>query len=175
MQQRSTFVTVVGWIFIVFSGLGVLESLVFMFLPFDKFIPKTPPQPGVPAPDPAMMAAVMHGMGIFMFLVISWVLLSSIGLVMRKNWARISFIVILSIGIFFGLIYVLIGALGAVFMPTTPLPGQPPEMAGMMRGVMTVMAVFGALFAGLYGWIIYMLCREKIRQEFESQPANTSS
>src|ERR1700739_523772 len=110
MQERSTFVTVVGWIFIVLAALGMLQSLMFLFLPMDKFMASmqtVQAQQGGPAPDPAFMASFMRGMFFFFFILEAWVLLSSIGLVLRKGWARISFIIICSISTFFSAIYVL--------------------------------------------------------------------
>src|SRR4051812_32780995 len=112
-MQRSTFVTVVGWIFIIFSGLFMLYCLMFMFTPTEKLLAQFQQQQalqpaGSPAADPAMMVSIMRGMFFFFFVAELWVLLSSVGLVMRKGWARISFIVVLALGIFFSLLYVLI-------------------------------------------------------------------
>src|SRR5579859_6675328 len=164
MEQRSTFVTVVGWLFIVFSGLFMLEALVFMFIPFDKMIPKMPPPQGGPAPDPVLFTSIMHGMWLVMAAFAAWILLSSIGLVMRKNWARISFLVFMFISEFFCVIYFLIGLFGAIFMPSAGLPGQPPEMAGIARGMMVFMLILSLVFGGLYGWIIHKLNTESIKQ-----------
>lgn len=166
MEQRSTFVTVVGWIFIVFSGLFLLESLMFMFLPFDKLVPKMPPPQGAPAPDPALMSTMMHGAFFVLGALSAWVLLSSIGLVLRKNWARISFMVIMVINLIFTGLYLIFGLFAVAFMPSGDLPGQPPEIAGFMRSMMVFMVIFCAVFGGLYGWILYVLTREKIKREF---------
>lgn len=163
MQERSTFVTVVGWIFVVLSGLSALQFLLILFTPMDNLLAQLQQmQPaGAPMVDPAML----HGMFVFMFCITAWVLLSSIGLVMRKGWARISFIVILGIGIFFNLIYVLIGLAGRS-MPMDQVPGANPAMAGMMHTVMGIMAGLGAVFAALFAFIIYKLTRQKIKAEF---------
>ena len=166
MEQRSTFVTVIGWIFIVFSGLFLLESLMFMFLPFDKMLPHLPPPQGGPAPDPALVSSMMHGMFFVFGALSAWVLLSSIGLVLRKNWARISFMVILVVNLVFCGLYLLLGLLVVAFMPSGGMPGQPPEMAGFARGMVIFAVVFCAIFAGLYGWILYKLGREEIKKEF---------
>jgi|SRR6185312_5297869 len=172
MQQRSTFVTVTGWVFVVLSGLAALQFLMILFTPMDKLLADAQLQAqlmqpaGTPQSDPALMASMLHGVFIFLFCVAAWVLLSGIGLVMRKAWARISFIVILGVGIFFNLIYVLIGLAGRGM---GQVPGANPAMAGMMHSVMGVMAVMGAVFAVLFAFIIYKLTREKIKQEFMPQ------
>jgi hypothetical protein len=170
MQQRSTFVSVVGWIFIVLSGLGMLQCLMFMFLPMDKFMAAAQLQApaGQPVPDPAVMASFMHTMVFIFFVVEAWVLLSSIGLVMRKGWARISFIVICSISAFFSVIYVLVGLLGRS-VQMDKVPNATPAMADFMHSMMTIMAVMGAVFAALFIFIIYKLCTQKIAQEFLPQ------
>lgn len=166
MEQRSTFVTVIGWIFIIFSALGLLEMLMFAFLPFDKLMMDMPQQKGMPAVAPALYSSVMHGMMLFGTAVTLWVLLSSIGLVMRKNWARISFIVICALGLIFSLLYLLVGLAGVAFMPSAGLPNQPAGMAEFGHDIVRVMVVFSAIFAALYGFIIYKLNTAKIKQEF---------
>lgn len=170
MEQRSIFVTVVGWIFIVISAFFLLDSVLFLFIPFDKFMPKTAPQPGMPVPDPALVLAFMHGMFFIMATLAAWVLLSAIGLVMRKNWARISFIVVLVLGLGFCGIYVLFGVMTLAFMPAAGLPGQPPEMAGLAHSVVRVMTVFSGVLAALYGWILYKLNTDRIKAEFLPEP-----
>jgi hypothetical protein len=174
MQERSTFVTVVGWIFIVLSALGTLYCLMFMFTPTDKLMAQFQQQQaampaGSPAVDPQMMVSMMRGIFFFFFVVQTWVLLSSIGLVLRKGWARISFIVVMAFGIFFGLLYVLIG-LAARNAPMGQVPGGGPEMAGFMHAIMGAMAVMGAVFAALFTFIIYKLNTAKIKQEFLPKP-----
>ena len=171
MQQRSTFVTVVGWIFIVLSALGLLQSLLFMFLPFDKLMAGVPQPAGQPTPDPAMMASFMRGLMFFFFVVESWVLLSSIGLVLRKGWARISFIVICAIGACFSSLYLLFGLL-LRGMPMGNVPNATPAMEQFMHSMMTLMAVMGGLFAALFIFIIYKLSTQKVIQEFlpEAKP-----
>ncbi len=171
MQERSTFVTVTGWIFIVLSAIGVLQGLLFLFIPFDKMMAQAQLQApaGRPAPDPALMASIIHGVFFFMLVVQLWVLLSSIGLVLRKGWARISFIIICSIGAFFSSIYVLLGLLGS-HMPMNQAANAPPGMADFMHGLMTVMAVMGAIFAVLFLFIIYKLNTAKVAEEFRPQP-----
>lgn len=163
MNNRSTFVTVTGWVFVVLSGLATLQFLLILFTPMDNLLAQLQQmQPaGAPMVDPVML----HGMFVFLFCVAVWVLLSGLGLVMRKGWARISFIVILGIGIFFNLIYLLIGLAGRG-MPMDQVPGANPAMAGMMHSVMGFMAVMGAVFTVLFAFIIYKLTREKIKQEF---------
>jgi hypothetical protein len=158
MQNRSKLVTIVGSIFVVLSGLGLLQCLLLMFTPSDKLLEQTQLAAGSPQLDPALMASVLHGIFVFMFILLLWVLLSSVGLVMRKPWARTSMLVLLCVGIAWNLLYVLMG-----------ITGGPAGMGAVMQGMGGVLAVMGILFIGLFGWTLYLLTRPKIKQEFISQ------
>ena len=160
MQNRSTAVTIVGWIFVVLSGLGLLQCLTILFTPMDqvlKQIQDTEPA-GSPPLDPALMGPVMHGIFIFMFVVLLWVLLSSFGVVMRKGWARISMIVLSVLGILWNLIYVLLG-----------ITGGPASMGGMMQGMAGMLAVMGAILIAVFAGVIYLLTRQKVKAEFSAK------
>jgi hypothetical protein len=159
MSQRSKAVTVVGSIFVILSGLGLLQCLLLMFTPSDKLLAQTQLAAGSPQLDPALMASVLHGVFVFMFVLLLWVLLSSIGLVMRKAWARTSMLVLLGIGVVWNLLYVLMG-----------ITGGPAGMGAMMQGMGGALAVMGLIFIGLFGWAIYLLTRAKIKAEFAAPP-----
>jgi hypothetical protein len=143
-----------------------------MFLPMDKFLASAQAvqqQQGQPVPDAALMGSVMRGMFFFFFVVEAWVMLSSIGLVLRKGWARISFIVICSISTFFSAIYILIGVLGRS-APLGNVPNATPQVVAMTHSIMTIMAGMGVVFTALFIFIIYKLSTQKIAQEFLPQP-----
>lgn len=165
MEQRSIFVTVVGWIFIVFSSLFLLESFIFMFLSVDKLAGMLQPAQAL-KPGDTLYITVMHGTFLVLAALSAWVLLSSIGLVMRKGWARISFMVILIFNLVFCALYLIVGIFGIAFMPSGGLPGQAPELAGFARGMLVFMTAGSAVFGGLYGFIFYKLGTAKIKQEF---------
>lgn len=169
-QQRSIFVTVVAWIFIVFSALALLEFVLFGFIPLNTLFPGQMPA-GPNQPDPALIASFMRGFMLVSALITAWVLLSSIGLLRRKNWARISFIIFMILGIGFSALYVLIGVIGAVAFHHLPADAHtPPAVQAMMPGMMVFMAIMGLVFVGLYGWILVKLLSAKIREEFKPAP-----
>lgn len=176
MAQRSIYVTVVGWIFIVFSGIALLEALFFAFMPAEKFLAaaRQSGQAAGPQPDPAIMGGFLHGMGYVMLVLSLWVLGSSIGLILRKGWARISFIVILGIGIFFDAIYLLFAIVGATMMPK--LPNQSDGMAAFGQSLMVFMIVFCGGLLAFYIWTLIVLNTERVKAEFEKPkmpaPAN---
>lgn len=171
MEQRSTFVTVIGWIFIVFSSLFLLEAFTFLVMPVDQIARLAQPAQAL-KPGDTLYITVMHGTFLILGIVSAWVLLSSIGLVMRKNWARISFMVILVINLIFCALYLLLGIFAIAFAPSEPLPGQPAGLAGFARGMMVFITVVSVLFGGLYGFILYKLSTTKIKAEFLPTPKN---
>ncbi len=183
MEQRSEFVTVVAWIFIVLSGFGVLimimETTMFWAIPFDEIIKQGAAlNKNQPQVSPVFFITLMRWFVVLIMLLQAWMLASSIGLLMRKNWARISFIVLLAIGLVWnglGLIFGLLAMVGIHFvfnsgaMPT----GMPPGFQGMMQVFMFMSLIIGIAFMVLFGWIIKKLVSDKIRREFLKPPEHS--
>ena len=103
----SSFVTVVAWIFIAFGGLTTFISLlqnvvINTVFPTEQF---RAAQSGVPMP--AAFAWIFDHVRLFFFLflvVSATTLISAIGLLRRRNWARRAFVGILALGIAWNLI-----------------------------------------------------------------------
>lgn len=85
MEQRSSFVTVIGCVFIALSSLFLLESLAFMLLPRDVLLPLTQPIQ-LFSPGDTLYLSFARGMFLVLGAVSAWVLLSAIGLLLRKSW-----------------------------------------------------------------------------------------
>jgi len=180
MEQKSTFVTVLAWIFIVLSGFGLLilamDAAVFWMFPFEKLMAQNaalhPNQPQLPA---ALMAALFRWGMVVMLLLQAWVLASAIGLLLRKNWGRISFIVIMVIGLVFNGLYLLVelmAVIGIHFIGKMAAPpGMPPEFQSFMQVFMIMFMVLTIAMLVLFGWIVKKLVSEDIRKEFE-KPAD---
>ena len=167
MEQRSTFVTVVAWVFIALSGLVLLQAAVMSVVSLDKFFP--PAAPG--QPSPAVLEGFIHILYLFMAIIAAWVLLSAIGLLLRKSWARISFIVMMIIGVGWNSLYVLIGGFAAVLLHSAPPDATTPTaVRAMMPGLFGAMAVMGIVFLALFGWILYKLLSDAVKQEFLPTP-----
>jgi hypothetical protein len=175
---RSIFVNVVGWIFTSLAGLATLMSLLqnLMFqlvfpLAMQQQMAAQPLPPNMPAPMGWMLVHMIWFFRAFLLLSII-MLIASIGLLLRHNWARRLFIGLLS----FFIIYHLLGlALQWWFMDSIQQmmivpPNAPAHFADDMRGFMRVIQIFGAImaigFSVLYGWIIKRLCSDPIRVEF---------
>lgn len=159
MSQRSKAITITGWIFIALAGFGLLNCLTLLFMPVDQLMAALPKQPEGAKIDPDLFISVMRGVFFVIFVVLTWVVLSAVGLIMRKPWARISMIVLLVIGIVWNALYVLLG-----------VTGGPAGMGAMLQGMGGVLAVMGAVFIVAFAWVIRLLRSEKIKQEFAASP-----
>ena len=174
--RRSSFVTVVGVIFIVLAVLSLLSVLAYTILLPAMFHNEEVAQRMQEQIDEGTMPLVVGYMythrNIFMavsfvFAVVS--LISSIGLLMRKNWARIAFIVLMSYRIVSSIF-----GIGLQLFITPTLPNNVPQSsAKFTTTVMIVSRLFSFLFqvgfCVLYVWIISKLLSERIRREFLPQ------
>ena len=171
---RSTFVTVVAWIFIVLGGMATFVSamqnvmIAFMFPP-DALHPiaAKPGEEDVVA-IVNFVAAHMRLFFLGFFLMSALTLAASIGLLARRNWARLLFVALLVIG----MIGNVAGVFLAVFFFTAITQAMPAGVAppggfqtfAVVAGAMNVLFVLG--FLALFGWIAKRLLSPEIRREF---------
>lgn len=172
---RSGFVTAIAWIFIAFAGMGTavsfLQSVMFALFLSNEDLPKLAPKgPGVP---PMAEFMFQYGHWFFVgFLLLSVLgLASGIGLLRRKNWARLVVIALLA----FGVVWNLGGtAAGFFFIRDFMPPEAPPEFKENFDLLFKVMMAFNfaiaLAFAGLFAWIIRRLMSPAIRREFNVLP-----
>jgi hypothetical protein len=169
-------VSVLAWIFIVLSGLGTVVSilqniLLHMILRDDGFgqLLQAPPPPGTP---PFAAFAFHHFPLVFLavLLVSAFALVSSIGLLRRRNWARLCFIGLMVLGIAYQLAGI---AIQLAMLPS--MHRQFADAAAMLGGpdmsrLVVVFGVAGLLFAAacivLFGWIVWKLVSPAIVEEF---------
>jgi hypothetical protein len=171
---RSTFVTVLAWIFIVMSGMGTLVSLlqnvmihlVLRDAALDQALQAAPEN--VPA---AMVFLAGHARLIFFgfLLVTLFTLASSIGLLRRCNWARWCFIGVMGLGIAWQLAGLAIQS--SMFATMREQFALGAQMGGPDLGAMiAVIAVIGAIFATgmivLHAWLILRLVSPRVAAEF---------
>jgi len=170
MQQRSAFITVVAWIFIVLSGLGMLELGILLFVPLQSLMPSAQMHAGKVPQNPELFTAYLRGMLLMGFVLGTWVLVSSIGLLLRKNWARISYIIMMILGIGWSSMYLLMGIFVIIMVQTVGLQSNsalPPGAWAVASAFMAILMIFGAVFVALYGWILVKLLSDSIRTEFQ--------
>lgn len=181
---RSTFVTVLAWVFIGLAGfatlISVLQNLMLQWL----FLPamqqaqeaQTALPPNLPAPMHWMLGHFAWFFRAFL-LISATTLTAAIGLLRRHEWARRLFIGLMG----FAIAYQLLGLvwqwwfMGSMsgFMQAS---GAPADMDAMMHGFIRAMQVFGTLMAlglcVLFGWIIRRLGSARVRDEFRPWKAS---
>jgi hypothetical protein len=97
-------------------------------------------------------------------------LAAAIGLLLRKNWARIAFIVLMALGIVWnvGGVIVQYRVISALFRFH---PGATNPVRPSWETVTTIMAIFSSVIAlglaGLFAWLIKRLLSPDIRREFK--------
>lgn len=178
--RRSTFVTVLAWLGIAWFSFCTLivgaESFLFGPLFREEFAGQMPVPPGTSP----LTAEALQGSGQFMqvmFLVIAALMalgvVTSIGLLHRRNWARILTIVylILNAG------GALLGIAGGWLMGSIPMSAAPPDFPSgpefdAMMGVMRTMIIaMGIVVVAICGWLIYKLLSKPIQAEFLADTA----
>ena len=174
VEGRSTFVTVLASVFIALSGFGTIISIlqnvmiqtIFNRPEFNKTLRSLPPD------APPFAAFMMGHFQLFFlgFLLVSlFMLISSIGLLKRWNWARLSFVGLMLLAI----IWQLVG-LGMQFFFFSSLPEQfsaaatqsGPNMWPFVVAIGVMSALLGAGLCVLFGWIIKRLMSAPIAAEF---------
>jgi hypothetical protein len=174
----STFVTVVAWAFIVLGGFAafafLMQGLMVSFVLPTEELRALGEGTGKSrslsafgrlfAQYPKLFIAASFGMATLTFV-------SAIGLLKRRNWARLLMIGLLGIGIAWNLGSVL--AVFGLFSPLSPLPdSMPADMRQNFERAARLAFVYGAVvsvaIAVLFGWIIKRLVSPKIKREFVS-------
>jgi hypothetical protein len=169
--SRSQFVTALAWFSIVVAALATCSSFmqsifVFLFLPADA-VQQLQSAVDANVVPPALVFVLTHLKKILLgYLLLSVTLLMvSIALLKRKEWARIAFIVLLAIGTLSGFAPLFLPISAMDFLPK--LDGvDATATADVAFGFKIVMVLLTLLLAALHGWIIYKLCTKEIRSEF---------
>lgn len=169
---RSSFVTAVAWVFIVLAGfatlIAVLQNIMIAVMFPAEAMREDETMKNAPALARLMFSYPQVIFGAFLAIA-GTTLISAIGLLRRKNWARLVFVVMLSLGILWNL-----GSLAVMFFTFSSMPQVPDHapphvqsefdfMWNLMMGFSVVLAL---VFAGLFGWIIKRLVSLEIKREF---------
>ena len=171
-SNQSTFVTVVAWVLIVISGftsvIGIAQNIMLMTM-FDSVSPGQIPE-GTSA-FTAFMFEHFYLVFLAFLLVSLLVLVSSIGLLKRREWARK-----VVVGVFvLGVIYMLGSMVFTLFVnlaPTVPENANQAfresvqSMESTMRFFRAFMVVFSLGLAGVMCWVVWKLRAKEVRSEF---------
>ena len=134
-------------LFAAFQLLGVVLMVVVGFLALHKGLPVSPgPQP-IP---PSMMPVLFFAMSVFSAALAVWLILTLIGLVRLRSWARYSLLVIAGLMAAFGGISMLTSFAIPFLMPSLPSsPNQAPVDPGMLRMIFFATGAFYGLVAAI--------------------------
>lgn len=177
VEQRSTFVTVVAWIFIVLSAfgaiIGILQNIMVQALfrsgELNQAMQASPSQPGLP-PMATFMFENFQWFFLGALLVNLFSLTISIGLLKRWNWARLCFIGLMVLGVVWQ--FVGLGIQASIFssiheqFSTASLHGA-PDIGPFFIVIGAVSVIFALAFGALFGWIAWKLMSKPIAAEFQ--------
>lgn len=177
---RSTFVTVLAWIFIVLGGfatlIGAMQNvMIFLLFPqaeMNQALNADPAAQQLPA-IARFMFSNFEFLFLGFFLVALLTFISAIGLLKRRNWARRVFIGILCMGIAWNVGgYILQQSMMTTFNPPAEAP---PDFAANFETMFAVMRVITGIvalaFTALFTWLIWRLMSPRIKAEFHADAA----
>lgn len=181
-SPRSTFVTVVAWIFIILSGfatvISLLQNLMVRFMPRDMIDSAMQDSTfRVMPPAARFMFSHLQLLVLCALILTALMLAASIGLLQRRNWARLVFIGLLGLGIIYNLAGLVLQqslmssmttqfSLDSASSADSTLRSTAQQFDQMMAGIRVVMYVVTIGFVALFGWIIAKLSSRPIREEF---------
>ena len=177
--HRSTLVTVVAWVFLILSALAtlgaVMNVLILAVTPastVDAIVSRVTQDTAVTHLLPAPYQFMMHHARPVALIKLAWcaaVLITSVGILQRREWARRTFVATLGIEI--------IVVILAFVMSQSMLMGIARQLASQSRtgqvppGMGTGMALGGLLGVGIVAillWLLFTFRSARVRNEFTS-------
>ena len=171
-QPRSTFVNAVAWVFIALAGfttlIAILQNIMIGIMAPQGAMRGIENAQEIPAFAKFMFSHPQIIFGTFLA-VFAGTFISAIGLLKRKNWARLVFIGLMGLGILWNVASAALPFIMFSSMP--PMPAHVPEETRnnfeLIKNVMMVFSILMTiLFACLFGWIIKRLISSEIKREF---------
>ena len=167
----SLFVTATAWVFIVLAFLTSLSAVVQNAAVVSLMPSLQTAAAGLPLLTGLLIGYLPWVVGVGLVMALA-TLASAIGLLMRLDWARRSFIALLVVAIFANLLGLWLQqeVVQSVVSSTLSTVAIPQQALGVFGGFVTaarVMAILMTLLGcGLLAWIIRQLMSPTVRQEF---------
>ncbi len=163
-MQKSTFITVLSWIFIVLSGfaslISVIQNIIYHFLIKNEFNSEASLNS-----DTSFENFFFSNFGLILtitLVLIVYSFISSIGLLKRKNWARISIIGLLALAVAYNFYsFISFYSLNEIF--------DIRNLDSFARAFMILSLILIIGLCSLFVWIIFKLNSKKIKAEFQSE------
>jgi len=172
-DERSIFVTVLAWIFIVLFGMGafitLLQNIMFHLMQFGEKIDEAIARAEQSGQISSIHAFMFNNFELFifmMFLFSFFVLVTSIALLKRKNWARLTFIGVMIFGILWNIAGVVLQSAMMPNMAEIPEENVSDQFLMMFNVVKYGTYFIMAVFTLLQLWIIKKLTSLTIKNEF---------
>jgi len=171
-KQRSSFINVFAWISIVFSGFGILigimQNVMMQSMMKDANFEQALNQNENLPPLMKFMFENFELLVMVSLLITIVLFIASIGLLKRKNWARLFFIVFLMVGIIWT---VVMGVMQFSFMDSmmtasTSSQNLPSDFQNMQNTMQIVMGIMIVAIVALYTYLIKRLSSDEIKKEF---------
>jgi len=171
-KNRSSFINVFAWISIVFSGFGILigimQNIMIQSMMKDvNFGQAMSENENFPPFAKAMLDNFdLLAMGNLLITIV--IFAASIGLLKRKNWARLFFIVFLIMGI----IWTVVGGImqfsfmDSVMATNTMPQNMPSEFQSIQYTMKIIIGIMMVAMLGLNLYLIKRLRSDEIKQEF---------
>ncbi|THB76766.1 MAG: hypothetical protein D6B25_08975 [Desulfobulbaceae bacterium] len=169
--MKSTFVTTVAWLFIVLAGFstfmtGLQNIMLFFFFPKQEIKQQMAVHHSSDQiPDLFMfLFSYFDYFFLLAFVTSATMLIGAIGLLKRKNWARITFMTLISLGVLWNIFGIFMQFYASSSM--SEFGHQPLEFKMMQNVILGVSAAMALVFTSLFVWIILKLNSEPIKREF---------
>jgi hypothetical protein len=159
-KNRSARITVVAILQIIGSALLLVLAAFMAF----AMIMATPP-PNDPRLPPMYFTVMRVVLPFFYAVPAVWGIVTAVGLLQLKNWARISTFVISILLIVFGVFGILTSAV--FFLKPPPIDGVDPKMFTVVG---TALAIFSLAQLGLGIWWMVFFNRAGVKAQFRPQP-----
>ena len=168
-SNRSISVTVVACVFIILAALTMVISILHM-IPVQQMTESMKDAPAQDMQEVFRFLSPHFRFVSFSLLVISAItFVSAIGLLWRRNWGRVIFVVILALGIIGSLFGVVIQFI--ILVNPRFSPGPESGQSHLFFYIIQVFTLLIAIGIGmLFGWIIRKLNSAPIKAEFLGSP-----
>jgi hypothetical protein len=171
-QGRSgatTFVTVLGWALIGFTGLWAL-SMLLQTVMFTVMLAMPAPHATSDARTPShlslpfrMLLGLLVGVSVLVFA-------SAIAFLKRKGWARRTFVTLFALAIVFNVAALLLLLVGGSQSVSLAL-GAGERFEPMARRMLVPTSIAAVALSLLFGWLIKRLTSAVVRAEFDDRAA----
>lgn len=175
--RRSTLVTAVAWLCIVFTALATLGALMSVFAlavapaaTINAAVNRVAPDTAVTRLLPAPYLFMLHHVHLVVLIKLAWwatALIASIGVLRRKEWGRQAFVAVVAVEILAVIVGFVMGELMGMALASQlasrSRSGQVPP--GMGSGL----ALGGLLGVGIVAilvWLLFTFRSARVREEF---------